>query len=71
MKTEITRISQTSKFRIEQMEADKDHLHLLIETMPNSSVTQIVRKLKQESTLSVWRHFSQMLKDHFWKERTF
>lgn len=71
MKAEMIRISNTSNFKIQEMEVDRDHLHLLIDAMPNISVTQIVRKLKQESTVSIWKHFSQILKTHFWKERTF
>jgi putative transposase len=53
------------------MEVDKDHLHLLIDSTPNISALQIVRKLKQESTAALWKYHSQILQKHFWKERTF
>lgn len=53
------------------MEVDNDHIHLLIDSVPNISATQIVRKLKQESTISVWKRFPKILSKHFWKERTF
>lgn len=71
MKLEMNRISKNSDFKIEAIEIDKDHIHLLIDSIPNISATQIVRKLKQESTVSIWKQFSLLLKKHFWKERTF
>ena len=71
MKSEIILISQTSKFKIEKMEVDRDHLHLLIDSVPDISVTQIVRKLKQKSTISIWKKFPQILRKQFWKEKTF
>ena len=71
MKLEMNRISKNSDFKIEAIEIDKDHIHLLIDSIPNISATQIVRKLKQESTVSIWKQFPQLLKNHFWKERTF
>ncbi len=71
MKSEMNRISKTSKFKIQTIEVDKDHMHLLIDAVPDISSTQIVRKLKQESTISVWKQFPQILNKQFWKERTF
>jgi putative transposase len=71
MKSEMIRISNNSNFKIEVMEVDNDHIHLLIDSVPNISATQIVRKLKQESTISVWKRFPKILSKHFWKERTF
>ena len=71
MKSDMIRISKTSKFKIQEIEIDKDHIHLLIDSVPHISGAQIVRKLKQESTNSVWEQFSDLLKKQFWKERTF
>jgi REP element-mobilizing transposase RayT len=53
MKSEMIRISNSSNFKIEAIEVDNDHIHLLIDSVPNISATQIVRKLKQESTISI------------------
>jgi putative transposase len=33
------------------MEVDKDHLHLMVTSVPKVSPLQIVRKLKQETTV--------------------
>lgn len=71
MKSEMLRISEGSDFKIETLEVDKDHLHLLVDANPNVSVLQIVRKLKQESTIAVWRQFAELLSKQFWKGRTF
>ena len=44
-------IEEQSDFDIEIMETDKDHIHMLISYHPNISVSSIVRRLKQCSTL--------------------
>ncbi len=50
LKTKIKQIEERSDFRVELMETDKDHIHLLIDYDPKISVLQIVRRLKQETT---------------------
>ncbi len=64
-------IEKSSDFGIEIMETDKDHIHMLVRYPPNISVSSIVRRLKQCSTLSLWKQFSVMLAKQFWKEHTF
>lgn len=64
-------IEEQSDFDIEVMETDKDHIHMLISYPPNISVSSIVRRLKQCSTLSLWKQFPIMLSKQFWKECTF
>lgn len=64
-------ISQRSNFRITEMEVYKDHIHIMIESDPKVSPLQIVRVLKQESTVSLWKTYYDDLKNHFWKEKTF
>ena len=70
-KTKIKQIEEKSNFRVELMETDKDHIHLLIDYAPKVSVLQIVRRLKQETTFELWKVHESYLKKHFWKERTF
>ena len=50
---------------------DKDHIHLLVSYPPKVSISSIVRKLKQESTITLWKYFPVFLSKHFWKEHTF
>lgn len=62
-------IAEKSDFDIEIMESDKDHIHFLISYPPKLSVTSIVRKLKQESTVFAWHLYGSMLRKYFWKEK--
>jgi putative transposase len=47
-------IALDSDFDIEVMETDRDHIHLLIRYIPGWSISQIARRLKQESTRQIW-----------------
>ena len=71
IKQKFLQIAERSDFEIELMESDKDHIHLLIDYEPKVSILQIVRRLKQESTIDLWRVHENELKKYFWKERTF
>ena len=64
-------IESKSDFTIDIMETDKDHIHLLVSYPPKISISSIVRKLKQESTITLWKYFPVFLSKHFWNERTF
>ena len=63
--------SDNSKFSIDIMESDKDHIHLLITYFPDISITSTVRRLKQKATHELWNNYSGFLTKHFWKEDTF
>ena len=67
----MRKIESTSDFIIDEMEVDVNHLHLMVTSKPNLSPTQIVRKLKQESTICIWKLFQKELEKQFWKEKTF
>lgn len=64
-------ISKKHDFEIKEMEVDKDHIHMIIESVPKISPLQIVRVLKQQSTIQMWRKYSKELKKHYWAENTF
>ena len=53
------------------MEVDKDHIHFMIFSEPKVSPLQIVRILKQQSTIQIWRIYKKELRRSFWKENTF
>lgn len=59
----------TKDFCIEMMESDLDHIHMMISHSPNVSVAQIVRLLKQATTVNIWKLHD--LRKFFWKEHTF
>lgn len=63
-------ISKLYEFNIIEMEVDKDHIHLMIESEPKLSPLMICRVLKQQSTITSWENHSTYLSKHFWKENT-
>lgn len=71
IKNIMTGISRKYDFEIKTIESDKDHIHLLVSSTPQISVSQIVRVLKQESTLRAWKLHYDILRKQFWKENTF
>ena len=71
VKNVILEISYRSNFIIDILETDEDHIHMLISYPPKFSVTSIVRKLKQETTINLWKNYPKFLSKHFWKELTF
>ena len=58
-------IESKSDFIIDIMETDTDHIHLLVSYLPKISISSIVRKLKQESTITLWKYFPVYLSKHF------
>lgn len=69
LKDKMADISINSRFDIEQIEVDKDHIHMLVSHEPNISVSQIVRKLKSESTYWAWDIYGDLLKQQYWKSK--
>ena len=64
-------ISKKYDFVIREMETDKDHIHLMIESEPKVSPLMIVRVLKQQCTTEMWRIYKKELLKHYWAENTF
>ena len=73
MKQIIHEISQMddSLFSIDSMETDKDHVHMLVDVDPSVSATSIVSRIKQMSTIRIWKKYGAELKKSYWKENTF
>lgn len=64
-------IGKNYDFTIKEMEADKDYIHMMISSVPKISPLQIIRVLKQQSTMEIWRIYKKELKKQFWNENTF
>ena len=62
-------IANGSEFEIEVMETDKDHVHFLIRYIPRLSISQIVRRLKQESTRQLWIIHYSTLRKQYWYQK--
>jgi putative transposase len=71
MKKILHNIATKSDFKIEVMESDINHVHLLIRYIPRLSISSIVQKLKQQSTKEIWLLYSSFLTKQFWLEKTF
>ena len=56
---------------IKYMETNKDHIHYMIETTPNISISKIVKFIKSYTTYHVWKNNYSLLKKYYWKEKTF
>jgi putative transposase len=70
IKDSTLEISEVSDFSVEEIEIDKDHIHILMRISPKYSVSQHVRNIKQMTTSRIWRAFPA-LKKQFWLERNF
>ena len=70
IKKSVQSISETSDFSLEEIEIDKDHLHILMTISPKYSAAQHVRHIKQMTNQDVWLEFPS-LKQQFWLEKTF
>jgi putative transposase len=62
MRTFVYEIASKSDFDIAEMEVDKDHMHLMIESVPKISPLQIIRRLKQETTIQIWKLYPELKK---------
>ena len=70
VKESILSISECSDFTVEEIEVDKDHVHVLLCVSPKYSIGQHVRRIKQQTNKMVWSRYPD-LKKHFWVEKTF
>lgn len=71
VKSKIIEYSKQYDFEIIEMEIDKDHIHMLIKTLPNISLSSIIRILKQRTSYDIWQKYDNELVKYFWKDRTF
>lgn len=56
---------------IKYMEVDKNHIHYMIEVPTTISISKIVKLIKSYTTYHIWKKHSILLRNEFWKERTF
>ena len=64
-------ICNKHNIKIKYLETDKDHIHYMIETNPNISISKIVNLIKSYTTYHIWRKHPKYLSKYFWKEKTF
>ena len=56
------------QWNILAIEADKDHIHLLLEYDTTMPVCDIVARLKQTTTYYMWQKYGHILKRHYYKK---
>lgn len=71
LKDSLQRIEAISELSIPEMEVDQNHLHMMLDISSNVSIAQTVRRLKQTTTQDLWCDHLCLLRQNFWKERTF
>ena len=67
----IEEISLKYNFRVECMEIDKDHIHILIKTKPSQTPSFIVSLIKQITTFKLYQDYKKELKTIFYKRDIF
>lgn len=58
--------AKKDKCKIHFMESDKNHIHLMIETIPNINLSQLVNKLKSRTAYYLWEELSQEMSKYYW-----
>ena len=69
LKSIFTSVADNSDFEIEVMESDINHIHFLIRYIPRLSISQLVRRLKQESTRQLWALRHSTLRKQYWYQK--
>jgi putative transposase len=64
-------ICDKNNILIKYIETDKDHIHYMIETIPNISISKIVKLIKSHTTYHIWKNNYSLLKKYYWKDKTF
>lgn len=50
---------------IHEMETDKDHIHYMIETEPNTNISNLVKVIKSYTTYHIWNYYTDYLSKIF------
>ena len=64
-------ICNKNDIKIKYMETDIDHIHYMIETNPNISISKLIKLLKSYTTYHIWKSNPLFLQKYYWKEHTF
>ena len=66
LKDILNKIAEDNNFTIEEMETDKDHIHLLIECTPQHYIPDIMKALKGVSARLLMKEHGIILKQKLW-----
>lgn len=65
----FTLAEKGQKFKILLAELDKDHVHFLLEISPDTSISEVVKRLKQFSTYYIWKTQREHMKKFYWSKK--
>ena len=71
IKTKLIEICKLNNYKIIAIETDLDHVHLLISYDTTVTVSDIVKRLKQETTYYIWQKHYKFLIKKYWKKKIF
>ncbi len=71
IKTKLIEICKLNNYKIIAMETDLDHVHLLISHDTTVTVSDIIKRLKQETTYYIWQKHYKFLIKKYWKKKIF
>jgi len=61
--------SENDSFQVINTETDRDHIHLLLAIKPSTSISDVVKILKQHTTYTVWQEHRQYMKVFYWSKQ--
>lgn len=64
-------ISNEKGYKIIEMGTDTDHIHILLEYSPKTSVSNIAKQLKQYTTYKIWKRYYERLSKVYCKKQVF
>lgn len=66
VKETISHIAQDYNFIVNEMEVDKDHIHILLDLTPTQLPSNIVKIIKSITTIELWDKHAKVLKSKLW-----
>jgi len=62
----LNMVAEREKFQILECNADKDHIHLLINCSPQHCIPDVIQKLKGTSSRILMKEYNNYLKSKLW-----
>lgn len=62
----IIETAEKDKCKIHFLESDKDHIHIMIETIPNINLSPLVNKFKSITSYHLWKKLLNEMSKYYW-----
>lgn len=70
MKEILRNIAKVGNYTIEEIESDKDHIHIMIDYSFKENLYDLINTLKLVSTTKIWKAYEERLSKIYTTERT-